>query len=72
MLEEFSKVATGENFRERVPDRLRHRCFRKGKYILEKFGKSGCVGCGRCIITCPAKINILEIFNLISTAGSSI
>jgi ferredoxin len=67
-LNEFAKVATGENFRERRGDRLRHRFFRKGKYILEDYGRMGCVGCGRCDRTCVAKISSVETYNQI--AGS--
>ena len=26
----------------------------------EQFGSSGCVGCGRCIVWCPAGIDITE------------
>ena len=55
-------VAGGENFRKTRDERLRHRCFRKGKYILEKFGRPGCVGCGRCIRHCTADISILKVF----------
>ncbi|MFP4056562.1 MAG: 4Fe-4S dicluster domain-containing protein [Candidatus Brocadiia bacterium] len=68
MLREFAVVATGENFRERPSERLRHRLFRKGKYILEDYGRMGCVGCGRCDRTCVAKISCVETYNQI--AGS--
>ncbi len=67
-LHEFAKVATGENFRERRSERLRHRMFRKGKYILEDYGRMGCVGCGRCDRVCVAKISSVETYNQI--AGS--
>jgi ferredoxin len=67
-LQEFAKVATGENFRERRGERLRHRMFRKGKYILEDYGRMGCVGCGRCDRVCVAKISSVETYNQI--AGS--
>lgn len=66
MLIDFAKVATGENFREDKTGRFRHRIFRKGKYILERYGKVGCVGCGRCAIACLAEIaSPLEAFNAI-------
>jgi ferredoxin len=64
-LDEFASVAGGENFREARAARQRHRFMRKGKYIFEKFGELGCVGCGRCIRTCVAKINIVDGFNTI-------
>ncbi|MBN1179665.1 MAG: 4Fe-4S dicluster domain-containing protein [Anaerolineae bacterium] len=64
-LDEFASVAGGENFREARKARQRHRFFRKGKYIYEKFGELGCVGCGRCIRACVANINIVDGFNAI-------
>lgn len=65
-LEEFALVAGGENFREEQSARQRHRLMRKGKYIYEKFDELGCVGCGRCVRTCVAKISIVETFNTIN------
>lgn len=59
-LDGFAVVAGGENFRAQRAGRLRHRIFRKGKFILERTGKLGCVGCGRCSQHCVAKISMLE------------
>jgi sulfhydrogenase subunit beta (sulfur reductase) len=67
-LDNFAAVAGGESFREQRSARLRHRFFRKAKYILEAFGRKGCVGCGRCDRNCVAKINSVETYTQI--AGS--
>jgi len=67
-LDQFAEVAGGENFREGRGERLRHRFFRKGKYLFEDYGRMGCVGCGRCDRTCVAKISSVETYNQI--AGS--
>jgi sulfhydrogenase subunit beta (sulfur reductase) len=67
-LDGFASVAGGENFREHRSSRLRHRMFRKGKYILEQTGRTGCVGCGRCERACIASISIRETF--VQIAGS--
>jgi NAD(P)H-flavin reductase/formate hydrogenlyase subunit 6/NADH:ubiquinone oxidoreductase subunit I len=67
MLVDFAKVATGENFRQDKASRFRHRIYRKGKYVLERYGRTGCVGCGRCAVACLAEIaSPLEAFNAIA------
>jgi ferredoxin len=63
MLVDFAKVAGGENFRPTTVQRLRHRFLRKGKYLLDRYGKVGCVGCGRCTRHCLVKINPIEVYN---------
>jgi sulfhydrogenase subunit beta (sulfur reductase) len=57
MLGSFAEVAGGENFREAAKNRLHHRIDRKFNYLMKKHGKSVCVGCGRCVRACLAKIS---------------
>jgi len=64
-LENFCRIASGENFRQTPAERLRHRIFKKEVYLKKRFGWSGCVGCGRCIDHCIAGISIINIFNYI-------
>ena len=67
MIQNFAEVAGDHNFREEAANRLRHRVFRKGKYLLDRFGVPGCVGCGRCVRACVANIaSPLEIINKIN------
>jgi NAD(P)H-flavin reductase/CheY-like chemotaxis protein len=69
MLVDFAKVATGENFRHDKASRFRHRIYRKGKYVLERYGRMGCVGCGRCAVACLAEIaSPVEAFNAIAAS----
>jgi sulfhydrogenase subunit beta (sulfur reductase) len=63
MLNSFAEVAGGENFRENLGSRTRHRLHRKFKYITEQSGVLHCVGCGRCSRYCPADISLVEIVN---------
>jgi hypothetical protein len=66
-LTEFALVAGGHNFRKQREARYRHRFYRKGKYIWDRFGYIACVGCGRCITACPAQIaNIVEVYNTLA------
>jgi len=52
LLQDFAKVATGENFRETRASRYRHRFFRKGVYLFKVLDDVACVGCGRCASSC--------------------
>lgn len=63
MLEDFALAADGHNFRKDRGARFRHRIFRKGKYLPEKYRYFGCVGCGRCVNACTAGIaGPVEVF----------
>jgi NAD-dependent dihydropyrimidine dehydrogenase PreA subunit len=59
----FTTVAGGEVFREKRNDRVRHRMSRKFAYIMDDKGRPFCVGCGRCVRQCTAKINIVDVMN---------
>ncbi|MCF6268794.1 MAG: 4Fe-4S dicluster domain-containing protein [Melioribacteraceae bacterium] len=63
MLNKFAEVAGGENFRDNLGSRNRHRLYRKFKYITNQSDKLHCVGCGRCSRYCPANISLVEIVN---------
>ena len=64
LLEDFAKIASGENFRATRPTRYRHRYFKKGKYLFDTFGFISCVGCGRCSSNClPDIANPVNLFN---------
>jgi ferredoxin len=66
MLVDFAAVAGGGNFRKDKESRFRHRMYRKGKYVWERLGKLGCVGCGRCASACLAEIaSPAETFNML-------
>ena len=64
LLEDFAKVATGENFRPTKLARYRHRYYKKGKYLFDRFGFVACVGCGRCSSHClPDIADPVKVFN---------
>ncbi|MBD3414534.1 MAG: hypothetical protein GF421_08905 [Candidatus Aminicenantes bacterium] len=60
-LENYSEVAGGENFREKRSDRLKLWYTHKFQVYITEYGKPGCVGCGRCISTCPVDINVKTV-----------
>lgn len=57
----FTKVASGEVFRKDRPSRFKQRIYHKFVYSMNEIGSVSCVGCGRCIEVCPAKINIMDV-----------
>ena len=64
LLQDFAKVATGENFRETRTARYRHRFFRKGLYLFRVLEDVACVGCGRCASSClPDIADPVDAFN---------
>lgn len=57
----FTRHASGHNPREIQSKRYRQRVMHKFSYYNERFEKLLCTGCGRCIRSCPANIDIYEI-----------
>lgn len=64
-LKRFTQVAGGHVFRESRTARLRQFVLHKLSYYKKNHGKQLCVGCGRCISACPAKISLTFIANTI-------
>jgi sulfhydrogenase subunit beta (sulfur reductase) len=61
MNKEYALVAGGHNFREARAERLKLWYTHKLKAFITEYGKPSCVGCGRCIDTCPVNINVAEV-----------
>jgi len=64
----FALVGSGENFREKPSARQRHRVFKKEVYQYERYGRSACVGCGRCSSACVASIRLTDIYRQLMEA----
>jgi sulfhydrogenase subunit beta (sulfur reductase) len=60
MFASFTREASGHNPRGRRRDRMRQRVMHKFSYAPENFGEIFCVGCGRCVVSCPSNIDIRE------------
>ncbi|MDY6834045.1 MAG: 4Fe-4S dicluster domain-containing protein [Chloroflexota bacterium] len=58
----FTKIAGGHNPRANKGSRLRQRWYHKFCYFPHQLGgEVACVGCGRCVRSCPVNIDIREI-----------
>jgi len=61
----FARVADGRNFREERATRIKLRYYHKQIAFVEQYGRPSCVGCGRCIVACPAEISVVDVLNAI-------
>jgi sulfhydrogenase subunit beta (sulfur reductase) len=58
-----ARVAGGENFREEQSDRIKFRFYHKQRGFVAEYGRPSCIGCGRCIVSCPVDIHVVEVLN---------
>lgn len=68
---QFAQVAGGHNFRAQSRDRVRHRMYHKLNGFNSKHGRYLCVGCGRCVRSCKAKISPIEVFRFFEKKGAA-
>jgi ferredoxin len=52
--------------------RYRQRIMHKFRYYPENFGRTLCVGCGRCIEHCPASIDLRAVLRRVGASGAAI
>ncbi len=64
----FTRHASGHNPRLVGSARLRQRIMHKFSYYPECYGVSSCVGCGRCIRSCPVNLDIRQLLEKVTTA----
>jgi ferredoxin len=57
----FTLHASGHNPRPSQTERMRQRILHKFLYTVENQGELFCVGCGRCVRSCPVNLDIREI-----------
>ncbi len=67
----FTLHASGHNPRPTQYHRYRQRIMHKFKYYNDKFELTACVGCGRCIKSCPVDLNLADILETINTKATA-
>lgn len=61
MYPNFTMHTSGHNPRASKKERYRQRILHKYLYVKQNFGYTACTGCGRCIRSCPAGMNIKSV-----------
>jgi sulfhydrogenase subunit beta (sulfur reductase) len=56
----FTQMAGGHNPRPERKERVRQRFLHKLSYYPETYGEIACVGCGRCLRSCPVNLDIVQ------------
>ncbi len=58
----FTREVSGHNPRPTQKERVKRRYYHKlSYYYLRKMGTHGCVGCGRCVISCLGSIDMFDV-----------
>ncbi len=60
MYGQFTLMAGGHNPRPSRKERIRQRFLHKLQYYPETYGEIACVGCGRCLRSCPVNLDIVQ------------
>ena len=68
LLEGFQREASGHHPAPRPGDRVRRFWYHKlSDDFASSFGRVGCVGCGRCDVTCPGSIGALRVLGALGS-----
>ncbi len=68
MFSEYTEMAGGHNPRPTKKERVRNRFMHKLNYFEDRYGKTLCVGCGRCVARCPVGLDITCLIDQIGAA----
>ena len=72
MFDLFTRHASGHNPRPVNAMRLRQKVMHKFSYYWERYGLHGCVGCGRCVRSCPVNLDIRQLLAEMMTTSKAL
>jgi len=67
----YARMAGMLNPRPRLTDRVKHRLYHKYDYLVLSHGAIYCTGCGRCVDTCSASIDMRDAFRKVAEKAGS-
>lgn len=62
-LKSFTRIAGDHIFRDTREARFKHRIYHQLDYFKKQHGVNLCTGCGRCIESCPTRIDFIKALN---------
>ena len=68
----FTLHASGHNPRPDQAARWRQRVMHKFEYLPRNVQEYGCVGCGRCILSCPVRLDIRQVIDRVRQEASKV
>lgn len=71
MFYQYNRAAGGHNPRDKHWKRMRQRMLHKFSYYPANYSEIDCVGCGRCIRSCPVSYDLRDFLKLASHAAGS-
>lgn len=71
MFKDYTLMAGNHNPREQKRNRVRQRFMHKLCFFEERYGSPLCVGCGRCLVDCPATMDITAIIDRVNETSAN-
>ena len=72
MFPSFTLHASGHNPRAVNSARMRQKIMHKFSYFTQRYDVNGCVGCGRCVRSCPVNLDIRQLLDQVVAAPDSV
>jgi len=68
----YTQETSGHNPRPTGSQRMRQRIMHKFNYFIKSYGRTACVGCGRCVKYCPVNLDIRKVIEEIRDQKSGV
>ncbi len=59
----FAMLSGGHNPRPTIKENYRQKMYHKFLFAVQRYDEPLCVGCGRCLVSCPVHLDIVRVLN---------